>query len=153
MVMPKVKVIKSVLWNFLGSYMSRYSDYCGYWLFGFLVENLGELEFNLLAREAGSRDAPPALAAWLAVRKFEDQLRKAGLELSQVQEARLRISRLPGAIGSLINGHSCSGYKVTLKVIAVMKDGKRYERERQLFVAPHNPEVELRSARGGRSRG
>ena len=36
--MPTRRVIKSVLHNFLGTYTSRYSDYNGYWLFGFMVE-------------------------------------------------------------------------------------------------------------------
>jgi len=31
----------AVLKNFLGTYTSRYSDFQGYWLFGFLVPGLG----------------------------------------------------------------------------------------------------------------
>jgi hypothetical protein len=46
------RVIKSVLRNFLGTYTSRYSEIRGYWLFGFLVPDLGELHFDLLSRRA-----------------------------------------------------------------------------------------------------
>ncbi len=35
------RIIKAVLDNFLGTYTSRYSDFHGYWLFGFLVKDLG----------------------------------------------------------------------------------------------------------------
>ena len=50
--MASRSVIKSVLWNFLGTYMSRYSDYDGYWLFGFLIEDMGELEINILGQSS-----------------------------------------------------------------------------------------------------
>lgn len=48
--MARRRVIKSVLHNFLGTYISRYSDFRGYWLFGFLVSNRFdfESEFDLL---------------------------------------------------------------------------------------------------------
>ena len=42
--MATADVIKSVLRNFLETFASRYTDYDGYWLFGFLVEHdLNEL--------------------------------------------------------------------------------------------------------------
>ena len=37
------RVIKSVLQNFLGTYASRYSDFEGYWLFGFLIADVDAL--------------------------------------------------------------------------------------------------------------
>ena len=35
---PARRHLKSVLAGFLGTYTSRYSDFQGYWLFGFIVE-------------------------------------------------------------------------------------------------------------------
>lgn len=47
--MPTQRAIRGVLGNFLGTYTSRYSEHDGYWLFGLVVAELGELEVNLLA--------------------------------------------------------------------------------------------------------
>ena len=56
--MASRRVIKGVLGNFLGTYVSRYSDYDGYWLFGFLVGDLGELRINLLGQSVSDPDTP-----------------------------------------------------------------------------------------------
>jgi hypothetical protein len=145
--MAKRKVIKSVLRGFLGTYMSRYSDYHGYWLFGFLVSEQGQMDFDLLGR--GDRDArtPLAFAEQLAATKFEDQARKASLDPSQIQEARLRISRSPDAADGLVNGHTVAGFNFAFKAFSVMDDGRRYECEQVVFVARHDPIIELRSMR------
>ena len=95
--MAKRKVIKSVLRNFLGTYTSRYSDYRGYWLFGFLVGEQVQLEFDLLGRGDGDVTRPLEFAEQRAATNFEDQLRKAAIDRTQVQEARLKISRSPDA--------------------------------------------------------
>ena len=46
--MAKRRAIRGVLGNFLGTFTSRYSDYDGYWLFGFLVADLKDLRIDLL---------------------------------------------------------------------------------------------------------
>ena len=69
------RVIKGVLDNFLGTYTSRYTDYEGYWLFGLLVADLGEVEFDLLAA-GGSPDSPLGVAELAASLKFADQRRR-----------------------------------------------------------------------------
>jgi hypothetical protein len=46
-----------------------------------------------------------------------------------------------------VNGHRRAGYDLSFRVEALMDDGRRYEREQVVFVAPHNAEVELRSVR------
>jgi hypothetical protein len=143
----KQKIIKSVLWNFLGTYMSRYSEFRGYWLFGFFVKSLEQLEFDLLAEEACRPGAPQAAARALAGKKFREQMEKAGLSIAQLRKARLTISRLPGAVDGKINNRLCTGYNVSFKAGAFMDNGKQYERERRVFVAPHNPWVEMRSGR------
>ena len=42
------KRVKGVLDNFLGTFTSRYLDHNGYWVFGMLVGDLGELRIDLL---------------------------------------------------------------------------------------------------------
>lgn len=142
------RVIKGVLGNFLGTYVSRYSDYDGYLLFGFLVRDLGELRINLLESHVDDPHTPVGVAVLSAAAKFEDQYRKAGLQRSQIRDAWLTIRRLPGVDWGSVNDHSCAGFRVSFLIRAVMDDNKCYERERVAFVAPHDARVELRSARG-----
>src|ERR1700735_5072355 len=98
------RIITGVLHNFLGTYTSRYSDYGGYWLFGMLVGDVGELRINLLAPNAGATGhAPLAAAIQLAAQKFRDQMDKAGLAASFVREAYLDVTRLPEAKRGLVN--------------------------------------------------
>lgn len=88
--------IKSVLYNFLGTYTSRYSDYGGYWLFGRLVRRLGELRIDLLNPNYTARQTKvERIACWLAVQRFREQMEKAGIPLSRVRKASLEITRLP----------------------------------------------------------
>ena len=57
------KAMKGVLDGFLGTYMSRYSHYEGYWLFGFLICDLPCLRVDLLSDGARADEtAPEALA-------------------------------------------------------------------------------------------
>ena len=103
------RVIQSVLHNFLGTYTSRYSDFNGYWLFGFLVESLDCFEFDLFAADCNSPVAVDEFARQLAVARFADQLRKSMLERSRVREARLSIRRLPKTIIAPVNGRPSDG--------------------------------------------
>jgi len=141
------RTVRGVLGNFLGTYTSRYSDYDGYWLFGFLVADLAELRIDLLATQVDDANTPVSVAVRSAVGKFDDQVRKAGLVRSQVREACLTIRRLPGSVEGPVNGHSCAGYNISFSAGVLMDGGRRYEREQIVFVAPHDSKVELRSAR------
>jgi hypothetical protein len=142
--MASRRVIKGVLGNFLGTYASRNSDYHGNLLFGFLVGDLGELRINLLEQHVNDPDTPVGVAVWSAAAKFQDQRQKAGLAPTQVRDAWLTIQRLPGLEWGSVNGHSCAGFNLRFLAAATMDDGKRYERERVVFVAPHDSTVELR---------
>lgn len=141
------RAIRGVLGNFLGTYTSRYSDYDGYWLFGFLVAGLGELRIDLLSPSADELDSLLGLVVRSAGAKFADQVQKAGLVRSQIREAWLTVRKLPEPAAGSVNGVPCAGHEVSFKAEALMEDGRRYEREQLVFIAPHNAEVELRSAR------
>jgi len=143
------RTIKGVLHNFLGTYTSRYSDYDGYWLFGMLVGDVGELKIDLLSPSAAtSASAPVAAAIQLAAQKFREQMEKAGLSVSWVREARLDITRLPDSRRGPVNGRVCAGHDVRFVARVVSDYGKAYESEMSVFVAPHDSGVELRSTRG-----
>jgi hypothetical protein len=100
------KVIKGVLGNFLGTYISRYSDYNGYWLFAFLVGDFEALRINLLGQCVDDPSSPEGLAITSAVAKFEDQRRKANLAKFQIHEALLTIRQSPELVSGQANGHS-----------------------------------------------
>ena len=141
------RVIRGVLGNFLGTYTSRYTDYDGYWLFGFLVADLGELRIDLLAPPASNSKVPLDVAVQSAVDKFADQMQKAGLVRSQIREAWLTIRKLPVRSVGLNNSVARAGNNVSFWVGTVTDNGRCYEREQIVVVAPHNAEVERRSAR------
>ena len=134
-----------MLKNFLGTYTSRYSEFQGYWLFGFLVADLGELRIDLLATTASASEGPLSVAIRLAVEKFQDQVRKARVAPARVRSGRLILRRSPSAVKGTVNRHACLGYSVHFMAEVVMNDERRYEQEHVLFVAPHNPAAELRS--------
>src|SRR6185436_20121872 len=115
------------------------SDFRGYWLFGFLIGDLGELQIDLLSRAVGNAGTPIGAARRRAAETFVDQARKAGLTSSQVQSARLTLRRLPGAFEETVPGRARAGYGLELSAEAVMASGKRYRRDQVVFVAPHDP--------------
>jgi hypothetical protein len=145
--MPSQRAMRSVLGNFLGTFTSRYSDFDGYWLFGFLLGDNGELRIDLLNPSVHGLNIAGSAAAALAVDKFDDQLKKAGFSQSQVRDAWLLIDKLPGLVSGTVNGHPCSGYRVSVSAGAAMDDGRRYEKRTILFVAPHDSAREYRSAK------
>ena len=143
------KAIKGVLHNFLETYTSRYSDYDGYWLFGMLIDELEQFNINLLDAGRGiTESAPMTIAVQLAATKFKEQMGKAGLSLLCIREAHLAATKSPDLRNGYVNGHRSTGFDVSFVARAVSHGGKSYECRKSVFVAPHDPAVELRSARG-----
>jgi hypothetical protein len=131
------RIIKSVLGNFLGTYVSRYTDYDGYLLFGFLVGDFAELRINLLGQSVVDPDSPAGVAVLTAIAKFEDQRAKAHLASSRIREASLTIRQFPGTVLAKIDGWSCEGFNISFLAEATMDDDKHYKRERVEFIAPY----------------
>jgi hypothetical protein len=143
------KAIKGVLHNFLETYTSRYSDYDGYWLFGVLIEELEQFNINLLDTGCGTTESAPMTAAvQLAATKFQEQMGKAGLSMSCIREARLAATKSSNLRNGYVNGHRSTGFDISFIARAVSHGGKSYECRKSVFVAPHDPDVELRSTRG-----
>jgi hypothetical protein len=142
--MPTRKFIKSALAGFLGTYTSRYTDYLGYWLFGFLVSHLDRIEIDLLDSSVAIPVTPLSFAAEFAHIKFIDQIRKWGFDLSVIRKAILTIERLAHKDG-LVNGNFAEGFEIKFSVSAVSDIGNVYKSELVVFVAPHNPAFEIRS--------
>ena len=142
------KAINGVLHNFLETYTSRYSDYDGYWLFGMLIGEPEQFCIDLLGANCkASENAPMAAAAQLAATKFKEQMEKAGLSLSCVREAKLTVTKSPDPKTGYVNGHRSAGFDLNFAARAVSLGGRPYGCEKSVFVAPHDPDVELRSVR------
>lgn len=142
--------IAGVMWNFLGTYMSRYSEHYGFWLFGFLVPDLGRFQVDLMedADANAPLDGPRTAACRLARAKFREQLQKARVVCDELASAQLIFIRSPAAPRA-----GCAywqGYAVDFVVDVAVRDSRRFQRSRRAFVAPHDPATERRSARADR---
>jgi len=143
--MPSRRALNGVLAGFLGTYVSRYSEFDGYWLFGFLVMELDTVEFDLLEMGEDRAESPLASARNLAAQKFAEQLAKSGLDRSRVREARLVIDRAPDD-GSVPGQHFRGGFNLSFRAAAIADNERRFRRETKVFVAPHDPRLESQSA-------
>jgi hypothetical protein len=114
-----------------------------------LDRDVGELRIDLL-RPSVDAAAPPSVVAaiQLAAQKFREQMEKSGLSVLCAQEARLHIMRSHDLRRRLVNGRMSAGHTVHFMAKVVSDYGKTYEHEVSVFVAPHNADVEARSARG-----
>jgi hypothetical protein len=139
--------MKSVLEGFLGTYTSRYSDLCGYWLHGQLPFDTIQLGVDLMATPP-NEDTPEAAARRIAVRRFQEQLAKSGLDVAVVRSAELRTHMETEMVEGWQGDHRSGGHMVEFVVTAVMDNGRRYERKRKVFVAPHDPIKERRRSPG-----
>ena len=149
--MPNRRNIKGVLRNFLGTFTSRYSDFDGYWVYGYLVKDFKELNINLLEPNADNANtSPSAFAIRLAKQKFEEQISKNKLPKSWFREAYLKALKSPESRMGIVNGRSSSGYEMRFLVRAVADSGHNYELDSSIFVAPHDPEIESRSTRANK---
>ena len=137
------RAMRSVLRGFLGTYTSRYSDYRGYWLHGQLPSDLLECTIDLLG-SAPVRDGPTEAVRRLAVRRFAEQLHKSGLTSDVVLEATLRIARTPAVVQGRQGDFVADGNMVRFSARSVMDNGRVYQDECSVFVAPHDPDKERR---------
>ena len=145
--MTSRRIIPGVLHNFLGTLTSRYSDFNGYWVFGFLVESLDVMKIDLFAEADNIDSTPSGFVRRLARQRLSEQIAKAGLSRESFREAYLTISKSEENRVGWVNGRSSSGYQVRLDAHAITDLGRAYDRTAIIFVAPHDPQVELRSGR------
>lgn len=137
---------RGALDGFLGTFMSRYSCFDGYWLFGFLVSELAELQLDLLDQTLRAPTTPLETAKALAGAKFRDQLAKRSLSPTGLSSARLVLTR--GKPSAELSGDRVrSGYVVNFDCRVVDQGGRQFQLARSAFVAPHDPQCERRSAR------
>ena len=141
--------MSGVLRGFLGTYTSRYSERKGYWLFGYLVESLNELVFDLLEPIVSKRfPSAEEDARRLAQFRFREQLERHGLSIGMVREMTLIIKKgeplsyRPAGLSAPIEGNM-----VVFAVRAVMDNGRVFEDNESIFVAPFRRTAWMRSQR------
>jgi hypothetical protein len=132
--MPRRGVINSALFNFLGTYTSRYSAFNGYWLFGFLVGDGVRLEFDLLAQPPAADGSAKSRAAVIAIERFHNQMRKARIA-SAIEAAKLVLETNSGRVRRPVNGWEHDGFLLTASVHALVGGAWRH-RQTTFFVAP-----------------
>src|SRR5947208_2892699 len=110
--------ITGVLCGFLDTFVSRYSDYDGYWIFGLLVHECPEVSFDLLRGSSGMQGPPVfAAAASIARSRFASLLGKHCIPAEFVSEARVVISKRDAMSGP-VNGRYCTGHRYLLRADA-----------------------------------
>jgi len=139
-------MLKGVLSGFLGTYTSRYSDYKGYWLFGFL-SSIHLLEIDLLGDSESRGTEPVELARCLAIDAFADQLAKVAMPESCVRRAGLVIRIVGEPVEEVAGSSLRRGNHVAFYVEVETDQKKIFRATRTVFVAAHDPAVELRSTR------
>jgi hypothetical protein len=149
--MASRRVLRSVLRNFLGTYVSRYSDLDGHLVFGLAPETLDGLDVDLTAAEPAPSLDPVREIHRLAVRRFAEQLAKARLSRSSLRSARLRVRPLAEAREqeAATAGREPSARTYVFSVETVTDLGRSDRAELGASIAPFDPARFSRSARRG----
>ncbi|MCE9638186.1 MAG: hypothetical protein K8T90_20990 [Planctomycetes bacterium] len=137
--------MQSVVAGVVGTFVSRYSDYDGYWLLGFLVGRANPIDIDLLP------DAPPsaensadAYATRLAILRFQEQVDKHHLPMSAVRAARLEIATLPSSRWQEVRGKPRRCWELRVSGRVEVSSGAVYEATTTTWVGPHLPWAESR---------
>lgn len=146
--MSSVKAIKGALNNFLATYTSRNSDYDGYWLFGLLVKDLTNLNFDLLKEfKEPSRPTSLQFAEISAAKKFRCQMQKTGVSVARIAEARLEITKTSDTISGFYGKWGRTAHVIRVYAHVKTNHGRLFTAETSLFAAPHSFFFESRSTR------
>ena len=132
--MPSRKALKSVIRGFLGTYVSRNSDFDGSLLFGFVIDRLTVEEIDLTeSAPAPPLNTPEYELSALARHKFQAQLSKVGLPLSVVRNATLTIRK--GEPSTVWGADVFFNVRVETDLGRVYEDGVRE------FIYPNTPRL------------
>jgi hypothetical protein len=140
--------LRGALHNFLGTLTSRYSDFDGHWVLGLIVEELGETTIDLLGKPEADAEATP-LGAFIRMARdrFQEQLGKQRIPGSFVSSGLLEITKPSARTEGHVNGHVRPGYDVAFLARVESDLHTVYASKTTVLVAPHDPDIETRSAR------
>jgi hypothetical protein len=146
--MTRRRCLRGAMHNFLGTLTSRYSDVDGYWVLGLVVDDLDHLSIDLLA-DSNMDAGPTPLAAFIrmARKRFREQIGKQRIPDSWVTSGCLEITKPATRTDGYVNGHVRPGYQVAFAARVESDLHAVYASHTCVFVAPHDPAIEMRSAR------
>ena len=135
--------ITGALAGFLHTYISRYTDMNGYWLWGQLVLETSAIELQILPEDAPLPVLPISRhATILARKKILEQLDNHHIPRHFVKEAKLRIEKKIDESYGWIEHQRVKGNLVVLTIDAVSDLEKKYSCYARMFVSPHDPAIE-----------
>lgn len=142
------KTIEGVMRNFLATFTSRNTDYEGYSPFGMLVPDLGEMEIDLLSPHPSIGSSSPVEAVvQIAADKFQEQCEKAGLSALALSEARLLLRKDPNPTTLLVNETHRVCHEISFALHVSSGFGKTNHLATSLWIAPHDPSLEIQNMR------
>lgn len=143
--MPSRRVLKSVLAGLLGTLVSRYSDFEGYWALGRAESCLDGWTVDLLGTDPEPGDDPASsYLRRLARARFSQQLEKAGLSLAVVADAQATVASVGEQYRALPGMYPRIGRDYTFAATVRTDTGRVFEAKRMVFVAPHDAQLEIR---------
>jgi len=141
--MPTSRVLNGALRGFLSSFTSRYSDWKGYWVFGFLFPTGDYWKIDLLNAVVLPDDSPIEYISRLARIKFKEQVEKVGLEFSRVTEAHLEIKKTIEVPPEKVDRFHANGFLFSFTIEATTSH-RLFRHQQSIIVAPHDPKKESR---------
>jgi hypothetical protein len=134
------RTLRSVVPNYLSTFTSRYRDRDGWWLFGLAESSLDGLVVDLLS-DAPHPVSPCKQVEHDAIYHFADQMRKHDVSPELLVKATLQCRR--GDAGRRMAGdYLRDGHAFTFTACVRTSNGHEIERNRRLFVSPHDPRLE-----------
>lgn len=137
-----------MLYNYLETFTSRYSDYDGYWFFGLLFHQLDGFSIELVSSISMPRD--DLVTIWFCAEarsRFAELIERERIPPEFVRNASLASRLLSAEVIGSIAGRPVAGSVFRLTTLVTSDLGVDYRREKDLFVAPHDSTREHRSIR------
>jgi hypothetical protein len=132
--------------GFLGTIISRYSNYDGYWIYGFLIKQHESIEINLLdSIDNYPGRNPLKYFTRISINKFHTQVIKNQINEKDIQEAKLTVRNTNITSWGFVNRERSIGFDVVVEIVIVKSNGRKIVEKKNIFVAPHNPSKELRN--------
>ena len=141
-----MNMLRSAIPGFLGTFTSRHSDFDGFWLFGLVVRAGLDEDLDLM-RPIGESVTPYDKMVALARLKFREQLGKHRIPSTEITTASLRVFTTGDTRDVFVGpqGVTRVGKEMVFRAQVLCADGRTFERERRIYVAPHDAAVESRS--------
>jgi hypothetical protein len=142
-----------VLRDLLASITSRNSDYRGYWLLGFMVEDLLEgFQIDLLRAVPQNPAEPIEVLCALARGRFQGITASYGIPIERLSSAILQGKVIASAVQGAPMAGARRGWMAHFSANAVVDGNRRhYEAFIDVFLSPHDPAKEFESTRTPRT--